>query len=749
MKFWKDVIAPGSYLVRGKHVLNVSDKDVKHWADTFGRMKDQKIKVPVPWEHPDIDDENGKPVEAGSPREKARDAARLNAGWVEEMKVDDDGRLMALLDIRKEEDAESIKSVGGFVSPEIVRSYVDSRGNAWNQAITHVALTPRPVIQDQSDQFVPHTDAVMALSQIEGDSFQLSLANAVQLSSGKGTRHAPAGGINVAGKHFKGGRFIPNEAVEGLNSKELKKLDDEIAEAKSGSSEAEERKERAKKKAKASSPGKPKKLEDGRYEYDGVSWDKDLLDKTIPAKPGNGEEIALSKSEYQWLLENAKTAHISAGLNPNLEYWSDDDDVTPEGKRNRTPITRKEVAERHEKLKSMLVNQGYKFMQGVGNYGDLEDTIIAFIPNAERKKVSEMGHALNQDSILLSEKGKAQIVYTTGPNVGKATDAVGLEFDESAEEYYSQVSFPSPGGEGTDSSKYRFLVPDPNWSPENMSPRQLSRSEDEMLTEEKEKKEYEDETDASNGSEMFSSDSDESDADTESSDDDVDGDGIDDDDQDGIPAEGEDDSESNSKVISELAELGVIVPEGTKLKGDLNTLMAAIMTYKAANAKGGEDAESDDAGGDDMDSSMEDEEQPTVLNLSQAANENPALAAILEQARADRVSNYNSRIDKLVGSGRCTAKLAKEMRGGLESFQLSLDGEDDGSDSRIDIQLSTLEELPEGSVISTEEQTGENMTEFYDVKMFSENPDGALSEEETKEIADKLLGVPREIHREN
>lgn len=746
MKFWKDIIAPGVQVLPDGSLLKVTESDVAHWRDTMARMKEKGIKIPVPWEHPDRSDPLGKPMSRNEMRSRNRELAKLNAGWVDDFRIGDDGSLEVCMDIPMEDDAKRLEQVGGYVSPAISKGFIDSRGDVWENAITHVALTSKPVIKDQRDRFTPADSNTLTLSTLDYDTITLSGPEMIELSFDEGKhKRAPKGGVTLKGTFYPGGKFIPKEVIEGLSKGEKKKLesgtekqsyeykwpegkekggDPESADGgDSASGKAGEESGDTKKRGSKVDP--PKKLKNGKMLWDGLEWDEGLLNKTIPVKPGEGSEIkeGLLDSEYEWLIRNAKTTHISAGINPEKEYLAGSDADT-EGK---VEVTEEEIRERYDKLERILQNQGYRYTKGTGYYGGEEETLIAFVPNSERKKMSEIGSALNQDSVLFTEGGVASLYYTTGEHKGKAITLDEFKTAREAKDFYTSVFMKSGESDESVEVKYQFPWPE-NDTPESML---LSRMGEDMPMD----NEREDEVDATSASDVTSEDSND--------------DGINDDDQDGMPGPGEDGDESNAKVVAALAELGVVVPEGTKLSGDLNTLLAAIMTYKAVKKEGGSgDNNGDGEGmGDSLSDTGEDEENTTVLNLSQLANKNPRLAKILGDAREAKIQSYRSRIDDLIKTGRATPQMKEGWEEQLGSIQLSLDENEEDDKTELDIQLSTLEALPENAgPLPTGDSTSDNMTEFFDVKLMVD-PEGAMSEEEAKEVADELLGYHPAIEK--
>lgn len=134
-------------------------------------MKSRNMRVPVPWEHPHRDDPEGYPVDGNdSVRLRNRELARLNAGWVDDLSIDETGTLKATLDIPREEDASRLSQIGSFVSPQF------GRWKEYDSAITHLALTNHPVNTDQASHFAPQ-EQLSILDVVYEHPVQMSLAN--------------------------------------------------------------------------------------------------------------------------------------------------------------------------------------------------------------------------------------------------------------------------------------------------------------------------------------------------------------------------------------------------------------------------------------------------------------------------------------------------------------------------------------------------------------------------------------------
>lgn len=157
----KDVIKPGVYFAGGRrHTVTRDHLDA--FVRNFQEMRESKMKVPVPWEHPATSNQEAFPTE-NDEEIKRRERHRLNSGWVEKLYLDGDV-LKAEMNLR-EEDASKLSEIGGFVSPQF-GTFVDGRGRRWDNTITHIALTNRPINDDQSDKFEL---VQFSLADIQGD----------------------------------------------------------------------------------------------------------------------------------------------------------------------------------------------------------------------------------------------------------------------------------------------------------------------------------------------------------------------------------------------------------------------------------------------------------------------------------------------------------------------------------------------------------------------------------------------------
>ncbi len=82
------------------------------------------------------------------------------------------------------------------------------------------------------------------------------------------------------------------------------------------------------------------------------------------------------------------------------------------------PLTTPSVQGGDAALRKMLQDQGLKFEETPGSYGSPENSFIVHGPT--REQMYQMGKALGQESVVYSNKGNHELLYTNGPNDGKA-----------------------------------------------------------------------------------------------------------------------------------------------------------------------------------------------------------------------------------------------------------------------------------------------------------------------------------------
>ena len=131
-RYRKEVIKVGQYHKESDNQdFAITGETLKHWAATFHEMRRNGVKVPIPVDH----------------SEKAAD----NRGWVEDLFVEGDTLVMACeLSDRDVENLVKRNDVSLQSPPE----WTDGKGNQYVRPITHISLTPVPVVPGL-DAFMP------------------------------------------------------------------------------------------------------------------------------------------------------------------------------------------------------------------------------------------------------------------------------------------------------------------------------------------------------------------------------------------------------------------------------------------------------------------------------------------------------------------------------------------------------------------------------------------------------------------
>ncbi len=146
MRFRKRILEVGRYESPDGEVV-VTPERLKHWSQTFKKMRAAKLGIPIGWDHHD-DPNLSKPVQlGGGKRRKAQDVV----GYVDGFQVGKDGKTAELtIDIPRAEDAEKVKHNLAYVSPVIFGEWKDGRGRVYEDCITRVDLVQHPVDNSQT-----------------------------------------------------------------------------------------------------------------------------------------------------------------------------------------------------------------------------------------------------------------------------------------------------------------------------------------------------------------------------------------------------------------------------------------------------------------------------------------------------------------------------------------------------------------------------------------------------------------------
>jgi hypothetical protein len=142
---WKEVIGEGTYFYTdeaGKPCCLVATPErIRSWHDATKEILGSKLSVPIPLEH-DLD------VKVMSAADRAAARLRNNTGFVEDVRLNPDGSLWALTDIKDPSIVAKLPETIKFTSPWIGPVYGPD-GRFWPEAINHLALTSRPRVVNQ------------------------------------------------------------------------------------------------------------------------------------------------------------------------------------------------------------------------------------------------------------------------------------------------------------------------------------------------------------------------------------------------------------------------------------------------------------------------------------------------------------------------------------------------------------------------------------------------------------------------
>lgn len=132
----------------------VDQTRLKHWSSQFKKMREAGLNIPISWGH--------SIAAVPNKADQTFLAARLNAGYIENM--DTDGKSLDLhadapgmtLDGNKLVSVAKLPDTGlpvttaiKEVSLGIANKFIDGSGRVWDDVITHLAVTPHPVVNGQ------------------------------------------------------------------------------------------------------------------------------------------------------------------------------------------------------------------------------------------------------------------------------------------------------------------------------------------------------------------------------------------------------------------------------------------------------------------------------------------------------------------------------------------------------------------------------------------------------------------------
>ena len=125
-RFTKEIVKAGTFVKDGD-AFNIDGALLDTFVASFGKMKAAGVKVPLPAGH--------------------TTKAEANQGWVEDIFREGDSLVATIEAVGQDAIAMAARN---DVSIGATKDFVDGKGNAYPWAITHVALTPVPVVPGMS-----------------------------------------------------------------------------------------------------------------------------------------------------------------------------------------------------------------------------------------------------------------------------------------------------------------------------------------------------------------------------------------------------------------------------------------------------------------------------------------------------------------------------------------------------------------------------------------------------------------------
>ena len=150
-----------------------------------------------------------------------------------------------------------------------------------------------------------------------------------------------------------------------------------------------------------------------------------VQEKVKRGDTGEGREVELSKDELSYVLSTGSYALVSGGRNSNIKEEADLDEQD------------EKFVQRHEELKSELVNSGYAHTEITGHYGGEEKSFLVMVHDQDESEMKELGKKYNQDSVIVANQGKQKMFFTTGENEGSYFSGSGWEQTQDAETDYT------------------------------------------------------------------------------------------------------------------------------------------------------------------------------------------------------------------------------------------------------------------------------------------------------------------------
>jgi hypothetical protein len=150
-----------------------------------------------------------------------------------------------------------------------------------------------------------------------------------------------------------------------------------------------------------------------------------LREKCRRVEPGKGHEITLLKIEAAYLLKKGVFGLISAGRNPASAL--------------DRHLTDEDIDRRYQDLQGDLKDKGLKWVKVRGNYDGEEDSMMVLNPDIHREELVELGAKYNQDSVIFTDHGKNELIYTTGEHKGERNEGSGFQETPDADNYYTDL----------------------------------------------------------------------------------------------------------------------------------------------------------------------------------------------------------------------------------------------------------------------------------------------------------------------
>lgn len=139
---------------------------------------------------------------------------------------------------------------------------------------------------------------------------------------------------------------------------------------------------------------------------------------------GHGHSISLTPPELKKVLDYGVVGFVSAGK--NIQDPAD------------AALTDADIEKRHARLRDELVQDGFRFVNCQGSYGGPEKSFMVMVPEVKRQELVDIGEHFHQNSVLWSDSGNNELIYTSGPDKGKRHRGSGWSFVPEAEDFFTE-----------------------------------------------------------------------------------------------------------------------------------------------------------------------------------------------------------------------------------------------------------------------------------------------------------------------